>query len=76
MATVLSESLGIDVEFTDYSKFWVGEPRKFASFREAANETSISRFYGGIHYMDALDQGQDMGKLVGTNILKLKFMRD
>jgi hypothetical protein len=76
MATVLSESLGIDVEFTDYSKFWVGEPRKFASFWEAANETSISRFYGGIHYMDALDQGQDMGKLVGTNILKLKFMRD
>jgi hypothetical protein len=74
MATVLTETIGSAIEFTDYSKFWVGEPRKFHSFWEAANETSISRFYGGIHYMDALDQGQDMGKLVGANILKLKFL--
>lgn len=75
MATILSETIGNEVDFTDYSKFWVGEPRKFASFWDAANETSISRFYGGIHYMDALNQGQDMGRLVGANILKLKFMK-
>jgi hypothetical protein len=76
MATVLTATIGKEIAFTDYSKFWVGEPRKFNSFWEAANETSISRFYGGIHYMDALDQGQDMGKLVGANILKLKFLRE
>ncbi len=76
MAKVLSETIGYEVPITDYSKFWVGEPRKFKSFWEAANETSISRLYGGIHYRDALDQGQDMGKLVGDNILKLKFKND
>ena len=76
MAQVLTSTIGKSVSFIDYSKFWVGEPRKFNSFWEAANETSISRFFGGIHYMDALDQGQDMGKLVGANILKLKFRRE
>ncbi|MFT5883927.1 MAG: hypothetical protein ACI9IP_000377 [Arcticibacterium sp.] len=75
MAQVLTATIGKSVGFTDYSKFWVGEPRKFNSFWEAANETSISRFFGGIHYMDALDQGQDMGRSVGENILKLKFLR-
>ncbi|WP_341225414.1 vanadium-dependent haloperoxidase [uncultured Arcticibacterium sp.] len=76
MAEVLTQTIGSDIAFTDYSKFWVGEPRKFKSFWDAADETSVSRFYGGIHYMDALDQGQDMGKLVGQNILKLKFLKD
>ncbi|SOE19880.1 PAP2 superfamily protein [Spirosomataceae bacterium TFI 002] len=75
MATVLTSLLGDNIAFTDYSKFWVGEPRKFKSFWEAANETSVSRLYGGIHFMDALDQGQDMGRLVGKNILTLQFKK-
>ena len=73
MAGVLTALIGDNVPFTDYSKFWVGEPRKFESFWHAANETSISRLYGGIHFKDALDQGQDMGRKVAENILKLKF---
>ncbi len=76
MATVLTVMVGDSIPFTDYSKFWVGEPRKFESFWAAANETSISRLYGGIHYRDALDQGQDMGRKVGFNALKLKFEKE
>lgn len=75
MATVLTELIGDSTSFTDYSKYWVGTPRKFNSFWEAANETSISRLYGGIHFIDALDQGQDMGRKVGKNILTIKFKK-
>src|SRR5687767_12530498 len=28
-------------------------PRSFRSFREAAHEAAVSRYYGGIHFMDA-----------------------
>lgn len=70
MAEVLTAAFGKEQEIVDYSKFWVGDPRKFHSFWEAANEVSISRLYGGIHYRDALDQGQDMGHLVGQNVLQ------
>jgi len=40
-------------------------PRKYNSFREAANEASISRLYGGIHFRDAIENGQEQGKKVG-----------
>jgi hypothetical protein len=75
MAKVLSQRIGANVGFTDYSKYWVGEPKKFSSFWEAANETSISRLYGGIHFKDALVQGQELGKLIGDNILKFNFKK-
>ena len=73
MATILTETLGDSISFTDYSKYWVGAPRVFSSFWTAANETSISRLYGGIHFRPALDRGQDMGRIVGENTMKLKF---
>ncbi len=76
MATVLTAVVGDSVGFTDYSKYWVGEPRKFKNFWTAANETSISRLYGGIHYNEGLIKGQTMGKLVGENALKLKFVKE
>lgn len=76
MATVLTSKIGDNVAVTDYSKFFVGPPRKFNSFWESANETSISRLYGGIHFKDALDQGQVLGKKIGENVLKLKFLKD
>ncbi|MGR3809771.1 vanadium-dependent haloperoxidase [Jiulongibacter sp. NS-SX5] len=76
MAEVLTATVGDNQAITDYSKFWVGEPRKFSSFWEAADEVSISRLYGGIHFRDALDQGQDMGRLVGQNVMKhLQFKK-
>jgi hypothetical protein len=76
MATVLSHLIGDNVPYIDYSKFWVGAPRKFKSFWAAADETSISRLYGGIHFRDALTQGQFLGKKVGANVLKIKTFKD
>jgi membrane-associated phospholipid phosphatase len=74
MATVLSHFFGEKRGFIDYSKFWVGAPRRFPDFWAAANETSISRLYGGIHFKDALTQGQELGKKVGKNALSLKTL--
>lgn len=76
MASILTGMLGENIGFTDYSKYWVGEPKKFNSFWESANETSISRLYGGIHFREALTKGQQLGKKVGENILKLKFEKE
>jgi hypothetical protein len=45
-------------------------PRKYKSFREASDEASISRFYGGIHYMPSLDNGAKQGREVVQYILK------
>ncbi len=76
MATVLTKYMGDSTGFTDYSKYWTGAPKTFKNFWESANETSISRLYGGIHYREGLDKGQLVGKLAGENALKLKFFGD
>jgi hypothetical protein len=44
----------------------------FASFRQAAAEAAVSRFYGGIHFKDAIDTGLVQGKKVGGFVL-MKF---
>ena len=75
MATVLTAKLGDSVSFIDYSKYFVGPPKSFQSFWAAANECSLSRVYGGIHYKDAVDQGQDVGRIIGNNALKLQYIK-
>jgi hypothetical protein len=45
-------------------------PRRFQSFSKAADEASISRFYGGIHFREALDNGLEQGRKIGAYILK------
>lgn len=75
MATILTEKIGDKVAYVDYSKYFVGLPRKFSSFWEAANECSISRIYGGIHFKDGADQGAALGKLVGKNTLRLQYKK-
>ncbi len=76
MATILTAELGESYPFTDFSKYFVGQPKTFNTFWEAANEASISRLYGGIHFREALEQGKEMGKIVGSNVLKLRFKHD
>jgi hypothetical protein len=57
--------------FTDSSQLYLSlAPRKYKSFREASDEASISRFYGGIHYMPSLDNGAKQGREVVQYILK------
>lgn len=73
-AELLSFLIGDEVSFTDDSEIiFELPPRKFSSFRQAANEASISRLYGGIHFRDAIENGQDQGKRIGMFLIeKLK----
>ncbi|AFK05226.1 phosphoesterase PA-phosphatase related protein [Emticicia oligotrophica DSM 17448] len=75
MATVLTSKLGDNVSFIDYSKYFVGPPKKFQSFWAAAKECSISRVYGGIHFRDAIEQGEELGKIIGKNALTLRYKK-
>lgn len=70
-STILSAYIGPNVAFTDTVEVRFGLPRRpFRSFEEAAKEAAISRFYGGIHFMDAIDNGLVQGKQVGELLIK------
>lgn len=73
-AGVLTYLLGGDFAFTDNSEEMFDIPaRNFTSFMQAADEAAISRLYGGIHYRDAIENGQVQGKKISENIVeKLK----
>ncbi|HDZ15523.1 MAG TPA: phosphatase PAP2 family protein, partial [Pricia sp.] len=65
-AMLLTELFGNKFTFDDSTETEFGLPvRHFDSFREAAEEAAISRFYGGIHYMPAIVNGQDEGFAIG-----------
>jgi hypothetical protein len=64
-ATVLTHYFG-NFEFTDSAELEFGLGiRHFKSFREASNEACLSRLYGGIHFIDAIENGKIMGNAVG-----------
>jgi membrane-associated phospholipid phosphatase len=70
-ATVLTHYLGENFAYADSVETRYGLPaRRFASFQQAAVEAGISRFYGGIHFMDAIDNGRKQGLTVGAWVLK------
>jgi hypothetical protein len=70
-ATILTALIPQPYAFTDSSEMYINmPPRRFKSFRDASNEASISRFYGGIHYMPSLTNGIIQGKEVGDFILR------
>jgi hypothetical protein len=71
MAAMLTSLIPQTKAFTDSSQVYLGiAPRWFASFNDAAKQASISRYYGGIHFMQALDNGAAQGKKITTYILK------
>ncbi|GAA4438683.1 hypothetical protein GCM10023188_34400 [Pontibacter saemangeumensis] len=68
---VLTHYFGDDFSYTDTVEVRFGLPaRKFDSFQQAAIEAGISRFYGGIHFMDAIDNGRAQGLQVGEWVLQ------
>lgn len=70
-AEVLSHYLGENIAFRDTVEQPYGlAAREFQSFRQAANEAAMSRLYGGIHFMDAIIQGQEQGRQVGNWVIK------
>jgi hypothetical protein len=70
-AALLTKVFGTKCAFTDNTEIEFGLPkRKFASFQQAADEACLSRLYGGIHYMDAIEQGKWQGNRVGEWAIK------
>ena len=70
-ATILTHYFGDDFKFKDDVEVEFGIPAKnFTSFNQAAKEAAISRFYGGIHFMDAIDNGIKQGNEVGNWVLE------
>ena len=75
-ATVLTNLYGDNVAFEDSSDYhYIGLKRKFNSFQQAAAECSMSRVYGGIHYIISVNTGAEMGKQVGGLVIK-KLIKD
>jgi hypothetical protein len=70
-ASILTHYFGDNFAYTDNVEVSYGLPaRSFTSFFQASTEAGISRFYGGIHFMDAITNGQTQGTQVGTWVLK------
>ena len=70
-ATALTHLLGEPYLFIDSTEVAYGlPPRTFESFFDASKEAAISRLYGGIHYMPAINNGVEQGKLVGNFIVE------
>jgi hypothetical protein len=74
-ATILTHFFGDRFTYTDNVEEPYGlVPRSFTSFEQAAHEAAESRFWGGIHFKDAIDNGFDQGTKVGNWIVnKLKM---
>jgi hypothetical protein len=69
-AEVLTYLLGDKIAYVDDTEIPFGSgQRPFTSFRQAATEASVSRFYGGIHYMDSIERGNEQGKKIGRYIV-------
>ncbi|MDP4130987.1 MAG: vanadium-dependent haloperoxidase [Bacteroidota bacterium] len=77
-AEVLSSVYGDQFAYTDSTELEFGIPnRSFTSFRNAAEETKTSRFYGGIHYQYCTVISNKMGKDIGELIVKrVKMKKD
>ena len=76
-ATVLTHLFGDNYAFLDTSDLhYIGLQRHFDSFNKAAAEEAMSRFYGGIHYLNSSKMGAQQGNQVGELIWeKLKLTK-
>ncbi|RZS95098.1 vanadium-dependent haloperoxidase [Cecembia calidifontis] len=69
-AEVLSRYFGNDFIYIDTVEVKYGlESRRFTSFKQAAEEASISRIYGGIHFKDGITSGQALGEKIGLHVI-------
>jgi hypothetical protein len=70
-AAMLTSLFGDGYSFTDSAEVAFGRPaRKFNSFNEAADEASISRLYGGIHFLKSLNTSASGGKRIGEYVVE------
>lgn len=76
-SNILTSIFGDNFSFVDDSELQFGLPnRSFKSFNEASKEAAMSRFYGGIHYRAAIENGIVQGKEIGDFVVnKLKMTK-
>jgi len=74
---VLTSIYGEPFPFEDDSELLYGlTVRSFESFTAASDEAAISRMYGGIHYMPAIENGISQGRSLGRYVVsKIKLKR-
>jgi len=74
-AEVLTSLFGDNFKFQDTTeRRYIGLQRNFDSFLKAADETAMSRNYGGIHFLNGVKMGALQGHEVGKFIVqKLKL---
>jgi hypothetical protein len=66
-AEALTSMFGDHLAYNDTTELEFGiKSRSYPSFRDAANETEKSRFYGGIHYQYSCAVSHKMGTAIGT----------
>ena len=66
----LTSIFGEPFHFVDSTEVKYGlTAREFNSFKEASDEAAISRLYGGIHYMPAIENGVTQGRSLGKYIV-------
>jgi hypothetical protein len=69
-ATILSSLFGNHFAYVDDTEQEFGiAPRRFNSFNDAAKEAAISRLYGGIHFRDAVVNGEKEGVMIGQHVV-------
>ncbi|MEO6000499.1 MAG: vanadium-dependent haloperoxidase [Chitinophagaceae bacterium] len=70
-AVILTRLYGDNFHYIDYveKQFGIAD-RVFNSFNDAANEAAMSRLYGGIHFRQAIENGKDLGRMVGEKVLE------
>jgi hypothetical protein len=70
-SVLLTKLFGNNFSFTDSTEVEFGiPPRSFKSFYDASKEAGISRFYGGIHYLPAVNYGLEIGNEIGKFVAK------
>ena len=75
-AEALTSVFGENFAYTDSTELEFGiKSRSFNSFRDAALETQLSRFYGGIHYQYSCERSNIMGKLLGSLVVERLKMK-
>ncbi len=75
-AEALTSVYGDNLAYTDSTELEFGIPnRSYTSFRNAAEETMHSRFYGGIHWHYCVELSNTMGKQIGDLVVSRLKMK-
>jgi len=75
-AEALTNVFGDNFSYTDTTELEFGiKSRSFTSFRHAALENNLARFYGGIHFHPSCLVSTNQGKLIGEWVVKKLVMK-